>query len=173
MVGDQRKKVRDMNPRIRILITMIQIGDTVSYLVFFRVNFTFFSFTFFPLTVLPFLFQQVYWPALNNVPNDGVERDVGADQDVGWALGRNGGISIKIKRHISVVGRGLPVPPEVEETFLPQGNQCCGSGMFIPETDFSPSRIPDPTKKRAREKLVGLPKDLSQLTQISIVNPKH
>jgi hypothetical protein len=45
--------------------------------------------------------------------------------------------------------------------------------MFIPDPDFSPSRIPDPTKKRAGEKLVGLPKDLSQLTQISIVKPKH
>jgi len=28
-------------------------------------------------------------------------------------------------------------------------NQCCGSGMFIPDpgSGFSPSRIPDPTKK--------------------------
>jgi hypothetical protein len=24
-------------------------------------------------------------------------------------------------------------------------NQCCGSGMFIPDPDFHPSRIPDPT----------------------------
>jgi hypothetical protein len=23
--------------------------------------------------------------------------------------------------------------------------QCCGSGMFIPDPDFYPSRIPDPT----------------------------
>jgi hypothetical protein len=30
-------------------------------------------------------------------------------------------------------------------------HQCCGSGMFIPDPDFYPSRIPDPktaTKER-------------------------
>jgi hypothetical protein len=34
-------------------------------------------------------------------------------------------------------------------------NQCCGSGMFIPDPDFYPSRIPDPktvTKEREVKK---------------------
>jgi hypothetical protein len=34
-------------------------------------------------------------------------------------------------------------------------NQCCGSGMFIPDPDFYPSRIPDPksvTKERGEKK---------------------
>jgi hypothetical protein len=32
--------------------------------------------------------------------------------------------------------------------------QCCGSGMFIPDPDFYPSRIPDPktaTKERGEK----------------------
>jgi hypothetical protein len=35
--------------------------------------------------------------------------------------------------------------------------QCCGSGMFIPDPEFYPSRIPDPktaTKERGEKKLV-------------------
>jgi hypothetical protein len=35
--------------------------------------------------------------------------------------------------------------------------QCCGSGMFIPDPDFYPSRIPDPktaTKERDEKKFV-------------------
>jgi hypothetical protein len=35
--------------------------------------------------------------------------------------------------------------------------QCCGSGMFIPDPDFHPSRIPDPkteTKERDEKKFV-------------------
>jgi hypothetical protein len=38
--------------------------------------------------------------------------------------------------------------------------QCCGSGMFIPDPDFYPSRIPDPktaTKERGEKKLVVIP----------------
>jgi hypothetical protein len=38
--------------------------------------------------------------------------------------------------------------------------QCCGSGMFIPDPDFYPSRIPDPktgTKERSEEKFVVIP----------------
>jgi hypothetical protein len=45
--------------------------------------------------------------------------------------------------------------------------QCCGSGMFIPDPDFYPSRIPDPgsripdpktaTKDRGEKKLVSIP----------------
>jgi hypothetical protein len=34
--------------------------------------------------------------------------------------------------------------------------QCCGSGMFIPDPDFYPSRIPDPktaTKERGKKKI--------------------
>ena len=32
-------------------------------------------------------------------------------------------------------------------------NQCCGSGMFIPDPDFYPSRIPDPkTKTKTKER---------------------
>jgi hypothetical protein len=31
--------------------------------------------------------------------------------------------------------------------------QCCGSGMFIPDPDFCPFRIPDPTKKGEEKKL--------------------
>jgi hypothetical protein len=37
----------------------------------------------------------------------------------------------------------------------PQWKQCCGSGMFIPDPDFYPSRIPDPktgTKDRGEKK---------------------
>jgi hypothetical protein len=47
------------------------------------------------------------------------------------------------------------------------GNQCCGSGMFIPDPDFYPSRIPDPgsripdpktaTKERCEKKLYVKP----------------
>ncbi len=47
------------------------------------------------------------------------------------------------------------------------GKQCCGSGMFIPDPDFYPSRIPDPgsripdpktaTKVRGEKKLVVIP----------------
>ncbi len=39
----------------------------------------------------------------------------------------------------------------------PACNQCCGSGMFIPDPDFYPSRIQDPKKqqqKRGGEKFV-------------------
>jgi hypothetical protein len=38
--------------------------------------------------------------------------------------------------------------------------QCCGSGMFIPDPDFYPSRIPDPktaTKERGEKKKVVTP----------------
>jgi hypothetical protein len=38
--------------------------------------------------------------------------------------------------------------------------QCCGSGMFIPDPDFYPSRIPDPktaTKERGENKCVVVP----------------
>jgi hypothetical protein len=36
--------------------------------------------------------------------------------------------------------------------------QCCGSGMFIPDPDFYPFRIPDPktaTKERGEKKLLS------------------
>jgi hypothetical protein len=33
-------------------------------------------------------------------------------------------------------------------------SQCCGSGMFIPDPDFHPSRIPDPGSKN-RNKMEG------------------
>jgi hypothetical protein len=39
-------------------------------------------------------------------------------------------------------------------------NQCCGSGMFIPDPDFYPSRIQDTktaTKERGEKKLVVIP----------------
>jgi hypothetical protein len=38
--------------------------------------------------------------------------------------------------------------------------QCCGSGKFIPDPDFYPSRIPDPktvTNERGENKLVVIP----------------
>ncbi len=38
--------------------------------------------------------------------------------------------------------------------FFPYYYQCCGSGMFIPDPDFYPSRIPDPksaTKERGKK----------------------
>jgi hypothetical protein len=38
--------------------------------------------------------------------------------------------------------------------------QCCGSGMFIPDPDFYPSQIPDPTtatKERGENKFVCIP----------------
>jgi hypothetical protein len=41
-----------------------------------------------------------------------------------------------------------------------QLNQCCGSGMFIPDPDFYPSRIPDPktaTKEKSEKKFVVIP----------------
>jgi hypothetical protein len=36
---------------------------------------------------------------------------------------------------------------------------CCGSGVFIPDPDFNPSRIPDPTTatKEEGEKYAVLP----------------
>jgi hypothetical protein len=39
-------------------------------------------------------------------------------------------------------------------------SQCCGSGMFIPDPDFYPSRIPDPktaTKERGEKKFDVIP----------------
>jgi hypothetical protein len=38
--------------------------------------------------------------------------------------------------------------------------QCCGSGMFTPDPDFYPSRIPDPktaTKERGEKKFFVIP----------------
>jgi hypothetical protein len=38
--------------------------------------------------------------------------------------------------------------------------QCCGSGMFIPDPDFYPSRISDPktaAKERGEKKFVVIP----------------
>jgi hypothetical protein len=50
---------------------------------------------------------------------------------------------------------------------VPYGVQCCGSGMFITDPDFYPSRIPDPgsrvqdtktaTKERGEKKFVVIP----------------
>jgi hypothetical protein len=40
---------------------------------------------------------------------------------------------------------------------IKEKNQCCGSGMFIPDPDFYPSRISDPktaTKERGEKKFV-------------------
>jgi hypothetical protein len=30
--------------------------------------------------------------------------------------------------------------------------QCCGSGMFIPDLDFCPSKIPDPGTKNSNKR---------------------
>jgi hypothetical protein len=43
---------------------------------------------------------------------------------------------------------------------MPGYNQCCGSGMFIPDPDFYAFRIPYPktaTKERSEKKLVVKP----------------
>jgi hypothetical protein len=53
-------------------------------------------------------------------------------------------------------------PSEVESTtgILQTHRQCCGSGMFIPDPDFYPSRIPDPktaTKERGEKKFDVIP----------------
>jgi hypothetical protein len=48
---------------------------------------------------------------------------------------------------------------------LLQRNQCCGSGMFIPDPDFYPSRIPDPktaTKERGEKFFYVIPVLYSQ-----------
>jgi hypothetical protein len=52
-------------------------------------------------------------------------------------------------------------------TLAGREGQCCGSGMFIPDSDFYPSRIPDPgsripdpktaTKESCEKKLVVIP----------------
>jgi hypothetical protein len=55
---------------------------------------------------------------------------------------------------------------DTEPTFLNDEDQCCGSGMFIPDPDFYPSRISDPgsripdpktaTKERDEKKFVTI-----------------
>ncbi len=35
-------------------------------------------------------------------------------------------------------------------TVYKNDDQCCGSGMFIPDPDFLPSRISDPTRTKKR-----------------------
>jgi hypothetical protein len=47
-----------------------------------------------------------------------------------------------------------------QNKMLREENQCCGSGMLIPDPDFCPSRIPDPktaTKEKGEKKFVVLP----------------
>ncbi len=49
--------------------------------------------------------------------------------------------------------------------------QCCGSGMFIPDLDFYPSRIPYPktsTKKRGEKKFVVI-FDATNFTKLKII----
>jgi hypothetical protein len=55
--------------------------------------------------------------------------------------------------------------------------QCCGSGIFIPDPDFYPTRIPDPktaTKDRGEKKFVVIPfemlreKNLRQLQNLGL-----
>jgi hypothetical protein len=44
--------------------------------------------------------------------------------------------------------------PESSREPIP-AHQCCGSGMFIPDPDFYPSRISDPkTEERGEKKFV-------------------
>jgi hypothetical protein len=51
--------------------------------------------------------------------------------------------------------------------------QCCGSGMFIPDPDFYPFRIPDPktaTKERGEKKFVVKPFFVStNFTKLKII----
>jgi hypothetical protein len=51
--------------------------------------------------------------------------------------------------------------------------QCCGSGIFIPDPDFYPSRIPDPktaTKERGEKKIIVIPFYLaSNVTKLYII----
>jgi hypothetical protein len=56
-------------------------------------------------------------------------------------------------------------------------HQCCGSGMFIPDPDFYPSRIPDPktaTKERDEKKFVVITfyvaTNFTKLQIISVLN---
>jgi hypothetical protein len=47
-----------------------------------------------------------------------------------------------------------------QRILLRSSQQCCGTGMFTPDPDFCPSRIPDPktvTKEQGEKKLVVLP----------------
>jgi hypothetical protein len=51
--------------------------------------------------------------------------------------------------------------------------QFCGSGMFIPDPDFCPSRIPDPktaTKERTEKKFVAHPFFVAKkITKLNII----
>jgi hypothetical protein len=53
------------------------------------------------------------------------------------------------------IGEHYPRPVNRIRHISDSGIQCCGSGMFIPDPDFYPSRIPDPktaTKQRGEKK---------------------
>ncbi len=43
----------------------------------------------------------------------------------------------------AVVKPGIRILRQDPKLFRVSGSQCCGSGMFIPDPDFYPSRIPD------------------------------
>ncbi len=51
-------------------------------------------------------------------------------------------------RHQLLATRGALCQPEKHQTYI----KCCGSGMFIPDPDFLPSRFPDPTTTRTKKR---------------------
>jgi hypothetical protein len=58
--------------------------------------------------------------------------------------GGDGGQRVVLVREEEHLGSGTCV--QQRERFTTWGvDQCCGSGMFIPDHDFYPFRIPDPT----------------------------
>ncbi len=76
---------------------------------------------------------------------------------------------LESQRRRSVPPQGADPPPPSSLRGKASRNrlQCCGSGMFIPDPDFYPSRIPDlvsripdpktATKERGEKKLVVIP----------------
>ncbi len=58
-----------------------------------------------------------------------------------------------------------------QEKMRDKRKQCCGSGMFIPDPDFYPFRIPDPktaTKERGEKKFVVKPFFVATNQKVSV-----
>jgi hypothetical protein len=63
---------------------------------------------------------------------------------------RSGAVFVRIRILIKVLaptGSGSTTLVARTEVKMSHYNQCCGSGMFIPDPDFYPSRIPDPRSR--------------------------
>ncbi len=61
----------------------------------------------------------------------------------GSASGFESGSGSINQRHGSADPDPNPDPDPLQNVMDPHSAQCCGSGMFIPDPDFYPSRIPD------------------------------